>query len=48
MTLRVHNHLNKVAPQETKVLKDDSKSEIDVDNNEEDNKTLTTQSNGSS
>jgi len=28
---------------ETKVLKDDSKSEIDVDNNEEDNKTLTTQ-----
>jgi len=28
---------------ETKVLKDDSKSEIDVDNNEEDNETLTTQ-----
>ena len=28
---------------ETKVLKDDSKSEIDADNNEEDNKTLTTQ-----
>tara|TARA_B100001109_G_scaffold106725_1_gene87110 strand:- start:291 stop:2978 length:2688 start_codon:yes stop_codon:yes gene_type:complete len=28
---------------ETKVLKDDSKSEMDVDNNEEDNETLTTQ-----
>ena len=28
---------------ETKVLKDDSKSEIDVDNNEEDKETLTTQ-----